>query len=130
MVTELTYVAWCAVLLLILWIPYIVGSVSTGGFLRAEEYKTPLERESPDWLRRCNRAHVNLVENFAPFAALVIVGHLTDQLTAATATAAMIFFWSRVIHAVVYIMGIPYLRTIFFSISTFASLFIAWEVLT
>ncbi|MFT5115692.1 MAG: putative MAPEG superfamily protein [Parasphingorhabdus sp.] len=79
MTPELTYVAMPAVLLLMLWIPYIAGSVALKGMLTAKEYKTPLERENPDWLRRCNRAHMNLVENFSPFAALVIIGHLTDQ---------------------------------------------------
>jgi uncharacterized MAPEG superfamily protein len=130
MTPDLMYVAWTAILLVLLWIPYIVGSVSTKGMLTPAEYKTPLEREEPEWLRRCNRAHVNLVENFAPFAALVIVAHLTDQATAATASAAAIFFWARLVHAVAYILGIPFLRTVLFSVGVFATLFIGWEVIT
>lgn len=63
MTADLTYLTWTAVLCLILWIPYIAGTVAKYGLLSPEEYKTPLEREHPDWLRRCNRAHVNLVEN-------------------------------------------------------------------
>ena len=47
-----------------------------------------------------------------------------------TAIAAAVFFWARVVHAVGYIAGIPYVRTLFFSIGVFACLAIAWEILT
>ena len=130
MTPDLTYLALTAALCLVLWIPYIAGTVVKNGLLTAEEYKTPLEREHPDWLRRCNRAHVNLVENLPAFAALVLVAHVAGESSSATATAATVFFWARVVHAIGYIAGIPYVRTIFFAIGTFASLFIAWEVLT
>ena len=130
MTAELTYVAWTALLLALLWIPYIAGSVSRNGLLTPAEYKTPLERKDPDWLRRCNRAHVNLVENFGPFAALAIIAHITDQTTATTATAAAVFFWARLAHAITYIMGIPFLRTILFSVGVFSTLTIGFEVIT
>jgi len=130
MTADLTYLTWTAVLCLILWIPYIVGTVAKNGLLSPEEYKTPLEREHPDWLRRCNRAHVNLVENLPPFAALVLVAHVSGEASSVTATAALIFFWARVVHAVGYIGGIPYVRTLCFSIGVFASLAIAWEILS
>lgn len=130
MTDDLTYLTWTAVLCLILWIPYIAGTVAKYGLLSPEEYKTPLEREHPDWLRRCNRAHVNLVENLPAFAALVLVAHVSGEASSVTATAAMIFFWARVVHAVGYIGGFPYVRTLCFSIGAFASLAIAWEILS
>ena len=129
MTPDLMYVAWTAVLLVVLWIPYILGSLITSGFLTPQEYSTPLEREHPPWLRRCNRAHVNLVENFAPFAALLLIAHVTDQANATTAMAAAVFFWARVAHAIGYIMGLPYVRTLLFSIGFVATLVIAWEVI-
>jgi len=130
MTPDLTYLVWTAVLCLVLWIPYIAGTVIKNGIMSAEEYKRPLEREHPAWLRRCNRAHVNLVENLPAFAALVLVAHVSGTATSATATAAMVFFWARVVHAIGYISGIPYVRTICFSIGVFASLAIAWEILS
>ncbi len=130
MTADLTYLTWTAVLCLILWIPYIAGTVAKNGLLSPEEYKTPLERDHPDWLRRCNRAHVNLVENLPAFAALVLVAHVSGEASSTTATAAMIFFWARVLHAIGYIAGIPYVRTLFFSIGVFACLAIAWEILS
>ena len=114
---------------MLLWIPYIGGTVAKNGLLSPEEYKTPLEREHPDWLRRCNRAHVNLVENLPAFAILVLVAHVTGEANTTTAAAAMVFFWARVLHAIGYIAGIPYLRTILFAVGVVACLVIAREVL-
>ena len=55
-----------------------------------------------------------MVENLPAFAALVIIAHLTD--VNATAGAAL-FFWARLVHAVVHIMGLPYIRTLAFASS-------------
>jgi uncharacterized MAPEG superfamily protein len=41
---------------------------------------------------------------------------------------AAVFFWSRVAHAIVHILGIPYIRTVVFLIGFVAVLGIFWEV--
>jgi uncharacterized MAPEG superfamily protein len=79
-------------------------------------------------VQRANRAHINLVQAFAPFAALVLVAHASGQANAATAMWAAVFFWSRVAHAIVHILGIPYIRTVVFLIGFVAVLGIFWEV--
>ena len=53
-----------------------------------------------------------MVENLPAFAACVIVAHLTD--VNATAGAALFFWKQRLVHAVVHIMGLPYIRTLAF----------------
>ena len=77
MTTELWYLFLTTILLTILWIPYIVGSVQTAGPLTPEEYRTGRNVEFPPWVRRANRAHINLVEQFGAFAGLVVIAHLT-----------------------------------------------------
>ena len=129
MTPGLFYLTLTSILCLLLWVPYIAGTVMKNGLLTPEEYKKPLERDHPEWLRRCNRAHVNLVENLPAFAALVLVAHVSGEANSATATAAMIFFWARAVHAIGYIGGIPFVRTIAFSVGVFASLAIAWQIL-
>jgi uncharacterized MAPEG superfamily protein len=57
---------------------------------------------------------MNAVETFAPFAALVLLIHLTGKSNSLTAFWAMSFFWLRVAHAVVYLAAIPYIRTVVF----------------
>jgi uncharacterized MAPEG superfamily protein len=46
----------------------------------------------------------------------VIVVHLAGKANAMTAFWAMSFFWLRLAHAVVYLLGIPYLRTLIFTL--------------
>lgn len=46
----------------------------------------------------------------------------------ATALGAMLFFWGRVAHAVVYVAGIPYLRTAAFGVSLLGLVRIAGEL--
>ena len=77
MTTELWYLFLTSVLLTVLWIPYIIGSVQTAGPLTPEEYRVGRHVEFPHWVRRADRAHINLVEQFGAFAGLVVVAHLT-----------------------------------------------------
>ncbi len=120
MTTELFYLALTALLTGTLWIPYVVGQVMTNGMLTPANYKDPAAREVPHWAGRCNRAHINAVENFAPFAALVLVIHVTGASTATTVFWTVAFFWLRLAHAVFIILGIPYLRTLVFTIGWIA----------
>jgi uncharacterized MAPEG superfamily protein len=41
---------------------------------------------------------------------------------------AMSFFWLRLIHAIVYLLGIPYIRTLVFVLGFVAVVGIFWEV--
>ncbi len=114
MTPDLTYLADTAMLAAALWIPYIVAQVMTNGFLRPPNYVNPAQRPVPLWGERAHRAYLNTVEVFAPFAALVIVAQLAGKADAMTAFWAMFFFWTRVVHAAVYWIGLPYIRTIAF----------------
>ncbi|NKB63323.1 MAG: MAPEG family protein [Gammaproteobacteria bacterium] len=133
MTTDLFYLTLTALLCAALWIPYIVGNVSRFGLLNAGDYQNaglPKKENSPAWLARANRAHVNLVEGFSGFAALVLVAHVTGEADSVTAMASMIYFWVRVSHAVVYMMGIPFLRTLLFAASFVCQLTIGYQILT
>ena len=107
MSTDLKYLAFTAILTASLWIPYVVGQVMTNGPLAPTNYLDPTQRPLPLWGKRADRAYINAVENFAPFAALVIAVHLAGKANAMTAFWAMSFFWLRFAHAVVYLLGIP-----------------------
>jgi len=113
---ELRYLAFTALLTAALWIPYIVAQVRTNGFLSGENYVDPTPRPVPLLGQRANRAHLNAVETFAPFAALVLVAHVAGKENGMTAFWAISFFWLRLIHAVVYWAAIPFIRTIVFTL--------------
>ena len=75
--------------------------------LTPEDYvKLRKQGDFPNWVRRANRAHINAVEQFGPFMALVLIAHMVQVSNSVTIWAAAIFFWARVVHAVVMIAGI------------------------
>ena len=116
MTTDLTYLALTAILTAALWIPYVVCQVMTNGFLAPPNYVDPTARPVPLWGKRADRAYLNAVETFAPFAALVLIAHAAGKADAMTAFWSMCFFWLRLAHAVVYLLAIPYLRTLIFTL--------------
>lgn len=129
MTVELTMLAWTAGITALMWLPYIAGHILNVGLLPAVSYKadgTPL----PDWAARAKRTHYNAVENLVPFAALVIVAHLTGATGPATASAAVVYFWARAAHYLLYVAAVPFGRTITFAIGWLAMLCIFWQILT
>src|SRR3954471_24479095 len=88
MKTELFYLLLTAILTGVLWVPVVVGYVKTRGPLTDDMYRTPPSTALPAWVQRANRAHVNAVENFAPFAAVVVVAQLVNVSTPTTVLCA------------------------------------------
>jgi uncharacterized MAPEG superfamily protein len=89
-----------------------------------------LPRPVPAWGQRAHRTYLNAVEVFAPFAALVIVAQLTGKANATTAFLSASFFYLRLAHAIVYWAGLPYLRTILFTLAFVAEVGIFWQIVT
>jgi len=130
MTTDLTYLAWTALLTASLWIPYIAAQVMANGLLSPQNYVDPTPRKVPLWGQRANRAHLNAVESFAPFAALVLIAHVAGKADAATAFWAMAFFWLRLAHAVVYWLAFPFVRTVIFTLGWIAVVALFVHVVT
>ena len=128
MTTELFYLALSAVLSLVMWVPYILGRIVAWGPIEVVGYP---ERElpQPKWCLRLKAAHYNHVENLAPFAVLVLVVHLAGLNNELTALGATIFFFARLVHAVVYALGVPLVRTLAFAAGLVGSLMVASALL-
>ena len=129
MAGELMWLTLSAGLILVLWVPYILAGISQYGMLNAMKMAND-QSGLPDWAKRCYRAHMNLVENLAPFAALVLVLNVSGKADAATVTACAVFFLARVVHALIYVAGIPYVRTASFAIGWAACVFLFWQAIT
>ncbi len=131
MTSELRYLLFTAMLTGVLWIPVVIGYVSTRGFLKPADFVVAPTSPLPDWVNRANRAHQNAVENFGPFAAVVLIARAMNVSTAVTAAAAMVYFFARLLHAVVHISGFRWLmaRTILFSVGWTAFIVFAVELL-
>ena len=111
MTTDLTMLAYSAIFCVLLAFPYTLGMIAADGLPRTAGNREGMG-EAPGWRGRARRAHLNMVENLVPFAALVLVVHLAQKASPTTAHGAELFFYARVAHAVVYILGLPYLRTL------------------
>ncbi|NKB20917.1 MAG: MAPEG family protein [Alphaproteobacteria bacterium] len=125
---EMFWLALTVGLCLIIWIPY---TALYGGIVGVKSGTTdvPPTAKLPDWAQRCHRAHMNLIETLIPFATLVIMIKVLGKSDAATAIAAATFFGARVVHVVVYTMGVPFLRTPAFAVSWLACLYLLWQIL-
>lgn len=130
MTLDLTYLAWTALLTGALWLPYVTCQVMTNGFLNAQNYIDPTSRPVPFWGMRANRAHVNSVEAFAPFAAMVLILQVSGQANATTAFLCAAFFWLRLVHAVVFLLAIPYIRTVVYTLAWIAEVGLFWQIVT
>lgn len=125
---ELRYLVYSAILLLVVWIPYILAEFSRAGLVGALSY--PDERPLPLWAARLRQAHRNLVENFGPFAVAVIAGEFVGLHTSGTVLCAQLFFWARVAHPIAQVVGIFGTRTLTFAIGWGATLTYLFLVLT
>jgi uncharacterized MAPEG superfamily protein len=81
------------------------------------------------WAGRAKRAHLNMIENLVLFAALVLIAAVAGKANATTAMGAMIFFWARLAYAIIYVIGIPWLRTVAWFVSVIGMAMIAWALL-
>lgn len=63
---------------------------------------------------RAQRAHRNMMENLPLFIALVLVAHLAN---AQSLLGEQLFFWGRLLYTIVYLIGIPWVRTVMWAIS-------------
>jgi uncharacterized MAPEG superfamily protein len=124
MKTELVYLLLTALLTGLLWVPVVIGYVSSRGPLTAEAYRVAPTSPLPPWVNRANRAHQNAVENFAPFAAVVLVAQFAGVSSATTVACAAVYFYARLAHAVVHISGFGHFRarTLIFTIAWIAFL--------
>ena len=128
MKTELFYLALVTAFTGLLWVPYILDRVAVRGLLDAVGYPQAPKPQS-EWAQRLMKAHANAVENLVVFATLVLLAHAVGLTSAAVATACIVYFWARVVHALAYTFAIPWLRTLAFTVGFLAQATIAWQLL-
>ena len=125
---ELLYLVYVTALTGLLWVPYILDRIAKWGLVTAVGYPTNPPPQSP-WAQRLMKAHFNAVENLVVFAALVLAASALGVSNGAIATAAMVYFWARLVHVAAYTFAIPWVRTLAFAVGFFAQAAIAWQIL-
>jgi uncharacterized MAPEG superfamily protein len=77
---------------------------------------------------RAHRASRNFLETFAFFAAAVLAVVLIKANSSSTALGAQLYFWARLAYLPIYIIGVPYVRTLAWAVS-FAGLLLVLRAL-
>jgi uncharacterized MAPEG superfamily protein len=128
MTPDLLYLVWSAILAFLQAVVAVVGATAAVGLptLAGNRENMPALE---GWAGRAARAHRNMLENLVLFAVLVLVAHLAQRSNAQTALGAAIFFWARLAYAIVYIAGIPWLRTGLWTVSVIGLFIILVQLL-
>ncbi len=107
---ELSLLVWSVLLAFVQVVVAVMGAQMQVGLLTlvGNREKFP---EITGWAGRAARAHRNMTENLVLFAALVLVAVAAGKTNAMTLLGAQLFFWARLAYAVVYLVGVPWLRT-------------------
>jgi uncharacterized MAPEG superfamily protein len=128
MTADLTYLVWTVALTMIQLLIVIGGASATVPLsVLAGNRETPVE--GLGWVGRAQRAHRNILESLVLFAILVLVAHVTGKANAMTALGAAMYFWARVVYAVVYILGITWVRSLVFGVSMISLVVILLQLL-
>jgi uncharacterized MAPEG superfamily protein len=123
MTPELVYLVWSVALTVVLAVIAVGGAQLEVGLPRLAGNRENMP-EMPGWAGRAARAHRNLLENLVLFAVLVLVARAVNVSNGMTVLGAQLFFWGRVAHAGLYLAGIPWLRTVAWTVSVVGLLLI------
>jgi uncharacterized MAPEG superfamily protein len=114
MTTELFWLTLVLSAVALMPFPYVLDRLISRGLLQTMANPTPNDPPLAPWAQRAQRAHVNAIENLVVFAPAVLVVHLVEIGNHTTAFACQLYFFSRLVHYVVYTAGIPIVRTLAF----------------
>ena len=115
MTSELMSLTWVLALSAVMWVPYIINTVMVQGLKDAVGYPENPKPLAP-WAQRMKKAHYNAVENLVVFAALVLLLNAAGISNETTVMMCNVYFWARLLHFIVYAAGIPWLRTLSFTV--------------
>lgn len=107
---ELNLLVWSVVLTVVQMLIAVQGAMMQVGLLALVSNREGVP-ELKGWAGRAQRAHRNMLENLILFASLLLVAVVTNKTNSSTLLGAQIFFWARLAYAVIYVAGIPWLRT-------------------
>ena len=130
MTTELYWMTLTILMTALFWVPYILDRLAVRGVWPALSDTQP-EGGGPHslWAQRAIRAHTNAVENLVLFVPLVLTAHLLEISNPATKIAAIVYFLARLVHFLVYLFGVPVVRTLAFAVGWGAQMLFVASIL-
>lgn len=121
MTTDLQYLASSTVLTFVMLLGASLLKArgwTPAGFLLALSNRDHMPEPSP-MAMRADRAGRNMLENMVLFIAALVFARFGGAEPAALAQGCAIFFWARLAYCIVYVAGIPYVRTLLWAIAVY-----------
>jgi uncharacterized MAPEG superfamily protein len=128
MTVEFKLLIWSLGLTFVQMLIAVAGTIYYLGIAKAAGNRERIP-ELPGWAGRARRAHFNMIENMVVFAPLIIVADIAGRDNGMTELGAELFFWARLAYAVIYVAGIPYLRTLAWAVSAVGLVLIFLQLL-
>ena len=123
MSSELTILGLYGILIIVLIMVDVLASIA--------QFGVPYMSSSRDGNRtkeglagRADRSVINCAIGMALFAPAILMLDAKSAFTAATLLAAQIYLGARVVYAIVYLAGIPYVRTLSFVAALLANFYL------
>lgn len=116
MAPELTWLLWSVLLAFAQVVVLATGATFQVGLPMLAGNREGMP-ELTGWVGRMQRAHRNMIENLVLFAALVLIVVVAGKGNGLTLMGAQVFFWARLVYALVYGAGIAWLRTAVWTVS-------------
>jgi len=108
---ELSWLVWAVALAFVQVLIAVTGAFTQVGLMKLVGNREDMPKLT-GWVGRAERAHVNMIMNLVLFASLELAVAVLNKGNATTMLGASLFFWSRVAYAVIYLAGLPWLRTL------------------
>jgi len=125
---ELTILVWTVALAFVQVLIAVQGAMMQVGLMTLVQNRERFP-ELTGWAGRAYRAHRNMIENLVLFAALVLAAVAAGRTDNMTLVGAQLFLWARVAHAIVYVLGLPWLRTALWAVSVLGMILIFAQLL-
>lgn len=118
-----------ALLVSVMWIPYIIDRIMVRGLMGAMANPSSDETPQSPWAQRQKRAHTVGVETMAAFGPIAVFAYLTIPEDGLAATFAASYFFGLLAHYVIYTIGVPVARTLAFAVASLSILGLGLRVL-
>lgn len=108
---EMIWLVWAVALAFVQVLVAVTGAFTQVGLMKLVGNREDMPKLT-GWVGRAERAHINMVANLVLFAALEAAVAAMGKSNETTMLGAQLFVWFRVAYAVIYLAGLPWLRTL------------------
>lgn len=128
MTVELTMLAYATALLIVLVLVQATAGILAQGLMPLANSRDDLPPPKPFQARtkRVVDNHREGLTIFAPLVLIAAVAHITNNWTV---LGAQLFFYSRAVHAVLYLLGVPLVRPLAWAVGLVGTIMVLKSLL-